>query len=205
MGTRFARWNLERNGAAAPILRIEQEGEILTDEGGADCFDNVLAASEAAWHLNSDPPEQGSWLALAQRTLSAPSEGTLGTRDHPRVISSQDIADGRVRWLKTDGGLTTSTGEWALAGASGHGSGTAQAPEGLPPPGTTPLSGEKTARWLLVGRAIEAAGAPPPGTRPVALEPRDDRPEPAETDLASQGTGEWHFAGVAGQGDAGED
>jgi len=205
MGIRFARWDLERNGASEPVLRIEQDGEILTDEGGADCFDDVLAASEAAWHLESAPPMQNSWLAVAHRALNAPSEGTLANPDHPRVVSSQDVAHGRVQWLKTDGGLTTSTGEWALAGPSGYRSGTLQKPPPPPARGNAPLSGEKTGGWLLVGRAVEAAGAPPPGRRPVSLEPPDDRPSPARTDLASQGTGEWPFASIAGRKDVGED
>ncbi len=204
MGIRFARWDLERNGAVAPVLRIEQDGEILTDAGGADCFDSVLTASEAAWRLESAPPGQGSWLTVAQRTLSAPSAGILSNPDHPRIISSQDIAHGRVKWLMADEGLT-STGEWALADASGHDSDPAQASKTPLRRDNTLLSGEKTAGWLLVGRAFAAAGSPPPGTRPVALEPRDDRPEPAGGDLASQRIGEGPFSSVAGQGDAGED
>jgi len=200
MSIRFARWDLLANGQTTAVLRLQAGEVLMTDIGGTDCFDTVLAAAEAAWRLAGPPVGPGTWMNAAQRAMGAPPAGTLSAADTPRIITSQAMAHEKIKWLEDDDGLTPNTGEWILSNASGRGAADLTSPDYFDlPEQTTPLSGLETAEWRLLDRAIEAAGPPKkPGKKSAALDPPQTLP-PATGPLAGKRTMEWPFAGVAGR------
>lgn len=201
MSIRFVRWDLVTNGQTTAVLRLQAGDVLMTDVGGTDCFDAVLAAAEAAWRLAGPPVGDGSWLDAAQSAMNEDAAGILSATDTPRIVTSQAMAQERIKWLEDDDGLTPSTGEWMLGNASGRGVASLTSADYFDlPEATTPLSGLRTAEWRLIGRAVEAAGPPKdPSKKAAALEPPHTLP-PAEGALAGKRTSEWPFASIAGRG-----
>jgi hypothetical protein len=199
MSIRFVRWDLHTQGRTVPVLRLLAGDTLMTDPGGADCFDSALAAAEAAWRLGGAPPPGGSWLESAQAAFDDAPAGSLGDADTPRVVTSAAMAHERVKWLEDDDGLTPPTGEWMLRGAAGREVAVPLANLLDEDSDAVPLSGLKTAEWGLISRAIEAAGPP----RPTTDAPAGAHAPPAASQdpLSGKRTSEWAFAGPAGSAD----
>jgi|GEM_PF-2766773 len=205
MSIRFVRWDLVSASESKAVLRLRAGDVLMTDPGGVDCFETALAAAEAAWRLDGPPEGDGSWLELAQEAIGDEAEGILGPSDRPRIVSSQDMAHERIRWLEDHDGLTPPTGEWMLGAISGRADGAPPPGDGKLPAALGPLSGMHTGEWSLIGRAVEAAGPPKAGSpKPVALTPPDGLEQSSEA-LAGSRTAEWAFAGSAGKPDDTDD
>ena len=60
MSIRFARWDLLANGQTTAVLRLQAGEVFMTDVGGTDCFDTVLAAADASLKFTGNTPTVGS-------------------------------------------------------------------------------------------------------------------------------------------------
>lgn len=203
MFLRFQRWNLiDAEGRVTAVLRLVEDGELLTDPGHQDCFTNTAAAAEAAWLVSQGPPPRGTWLQAADVAMDSEPVDAIGPADRPlpRRIDPDLVAHGDVKWLADLAGQslagTISFDKLPAAGVRQADQSGADALDAFltsdDEEDTAPLSGQATREWALADFAGVATSSPKPPPQDDGLGTVSDGP------LSGRATKEWDLVDLAG-------
>jgi hypothetical protein len=165
MALKFQRWDIVGDdGRVTAVLRLCEDGELLSDPGHVDCFAQTAPAAEAAWLRVGGPPPRGTWLQEADRAMATWPVDAVRPADgpRPRILQMDLVAHGGVKWLADLAGQSLAASRTFDAPDSPQAS--SDSLDAFLTDDNAPLSGQMNEEWALA----EVAGLNVPDVSPSA-------------------------------------